>query len=865
AGIPTNIYPSDRYSDMGIMGRCTQIVNWYNLRGRWHKRINYNWSYGGVNDNSTPDAGFIPKKGDLILFETSGGYGDGPDHIGIVYEYSNGTVYYVNGNNSNGEVASQSIALSSSSVFGFCRPDYIDNELPVGCADNLWCDGHGEIQFYGWAFDPDNSDASITVEGYIDRTSESGSPDFATRTGLQRVDVKDAYGTGEYSGFADTVYLNQRGIHTVNIYAVDINTGERKHLKTFTVDIQNNDTYSISTDKKTYLLGETVNISAGGANWYTVSAWLDGVDYAIWGDFDQNTGTVSFVPDRCGVYTLHVAFCYTWENSVGKDDYTFEVVEPIAKPTAKPTAAPTAKPTAAPTAKPTAAPTAKPTAKPTAAPTVKPKAKPTAAPTVAPTAKPTAKPTVAPTAKPTAKPTSKPTAKPTTKPSTVPSANPSETTEPSEVTTPGPEETVEPSEVPSFDPDKTADPFETPTEEPEESPEPSLVPIDQEDGIADFVKRCYRVAFDRDPDEGGFSYWYGQISEGQITGSTVANKFIFSTEYENQQTTNEQFLKDLYTMFLGRDPDKDGFNGWNGALKSGMSREAVFAGFANSEEFFNLCSGYEIPAGYYTDDIEVDKLNRINLFVTRLYQTCLGRLGDQGGQMNWVSGLIKGKYTGISCACGFIKSQEYQSLDVTDEVYIENLYTAFMGREPDEGGFNSWLGAMNDGASKDNVLAGFANSDEFQGICRASGITAGYFPNSSFENSSEIDRYDKVNLFVDRLYKTCLGRLSDKSGQQNWVKGLMNGSLTGISCAANFIRSDEYVRLNLSDTDYVKSLYVAMMGRTYDEKGLNGWVRNLSLGMTREQVFEGFANSQEFENICKDYGITKGRYTRPYR
>lgn len=41
----------------------------------------------------------------------------------------------------------------------------------------------------------------------------------------------------------------------------------------------------------------------------------------------------------------------------------------------------------------------------------------------------------------------------------------------------------------------------------------------------------------------------------------------------------------------------------------------------------------------------------------------------------------------------------------------------------------------------------------------------------------------------------------------------------------------------------------------YDDEGLNDWVNQLNNGTSRETVFWGFANSQEFANMVASYGL----------
>ncbi|MCQ2544651.1 MAG: DUF4214 domain-containing protein, partial [Lachnospiraceae bacterium] len=249
-----------------------------------------------------------------------------------------------------------------------------------------------------------------------------------------------------------------------------------------------------------------------------------------------------------------------------------------------------------------------------------------------------------------------------------------------------------------------------------------------ESGVDDFVTRCYKVALQRDPDQVGFDFWKAKITNGELVGSTVVYEFIFSKEYEAQNREDKDFVNDLYTMFMGREADQDGYDYWCGQMSKGMTRKEVFAGFANSKEFYDLCYKYGITAGFYTNDYDIGRVNNINLFVERLYKTCLGRIGDKEGQAYWVEGMLKGELTGIACAANYIKSSEYEALELSNEQYVENLYIAFMGRQYDLGGKYNWLNYLNNKVkTRDQVFAGFANSQEFNQICASYGIECGFY------------------------------------------------------------------------------------------------------------------------------------------
>ena len=245
--------------------------------------------------------------------------------------------------------------------------------------------------------------------------------------------------------------------------------------------------------------------------------------------------------------------------------------------------------------------------------------------------------------------------------------------------------------------------------------------------LDDFVERCYTVTLDRGSDPDGFADWKGQLLNGKAVGIEVAYGFLFSQEYTKKNKDNDAYLKDLYMLFMGREPDEGGYNDWMGKLNNGASRLEVFAGFANSQEFYNICDSYGITAGRYVMGYDRPTINNVNLFVERMYKITLGRIGDKDGQKNWVEQLINKQITGSECARRFIFSQEYTNKNLGDEEFVENLYLAMFGRSSDTDGKNNWLYGLKNGMTRDEVFAGFANSIEFDNICKTYGIDRGSY------------------------------------------------------------------------------------------------------------------------------------------
>ena len=83
------------------------------------------------------------------------------------------------------------------------------------------------------------------------------------------------------------------------------------------------------------------------------------------------------------------------------------------------------------------------------------------------------------------------------------------------------------------------------------------------------------------------------LSDGSWTAERVAWGFVFSEEYLHKNTTNDQYVRMLYRLYMDREPDADGYNTWMGMLRrQEMSREQVMEGFSRSKEFRNICARY---------------------------------------------------------------------------------------------------------------------------------------------------------------------------------------------------------------------------------------------------------------------------------
>ena len=109
--------------------------------------------------------------------------------------------------------------------------------------------------------------------------------------------------------------------------------------------------------------------------------------------------------------------------------------------------------------------------------------------------------------------------------------------------------------------------------------------------------------------------------------------------------------------------------------------------------------------------------------------------------------------------------------------------------------------------------------------------------------------------FVDRIYRSVLGRSSDDAGRQYWVTGIENGTYNPDDVVLTILNSQEFVGRNLNNEQYVTALYQAFLNRTPDSSGLANWVNALNNGASRQDIARGFASSAEWGLICEYYGL----------
>jgi uncharacterized protein (TIGR03118 family) len=197
-----------------------------------------------------------------------------------------------------------------------------------------------------------------------------------------------------------------------------------------------------------------------------------------------------------------------------------------------------------------------------------------------------------------------------------------------------------------------------------------------------YVAEVYTDVLLRRVDAAGLLYWSRQLDAG-APRDVVAGQLTHSAEYYSNI-----IIQPAYEKYLGRAADASGLAFWVAQMQQGLTDEELEAGFIGSDEFFNHAGG--------TDKLWVDAL----------YVDLLGRLPDAQGEAYWVAKLVAGA-SRASVAFGFTDSAEREAERITAD------YLQFLDRLPSPTEVDAWLNEFEQGVTNEDVITGFAASDEY--------------------------------------------------------------------------------------------------------------------------------------------------------
>ena len=322
----------------------------------------------------------------------------------------------------------------------------------------------------------------------------------------------------------------------------------------------------------------------------------------------------------------------------------------------------------------------------------------------------------------------------------------------------------------------------------------------------------------------------------------------------------------LREMVENYEPTLETFEGHNYRRWKSLASNAINMILADRETEFVIRKTNPAPAEQPQNPAPAEEpkpqvTDKAAAFVSGCYKVILGRDPDEGGLDYWTSRLKAKPSSPADIIYSFISSNEFQAKRYSAKQVIETLYRSMLGRSPDEGGMNYWLGRVNGGASYADLVNGFGSSNEFKTICSQYGIYSGFATASGKGNTSvptaQTDT-TQARSFVTRCYQIILKRDPDAGGLDYWTGAIVKGK-TASQMIYGFITSNEFRNRNLNNRGIIETLYLAALNRTPDQGGMTYWLERMDRGDSLAAVVNGFCDSDEFRNVCAQHRIQPGK------
>jgi hypothetical protein len=218
-----------------------------------------------------------------------------------------------------------------------------------------------------------------------------------------------------------------------------------------------------------------------------------------------------------------------------------------------------------------------------------------------------------------------------------------------------------------------------------------------------FVMQQYLDFLGRDGDSEGIKYWTEQLDTGVQSRADCVNNFVFSAEFQQQVAP----VSRLYLAYFLRLPDTGGLTYWIDEKLNGKTLNEISNSFAGVQEFSDRYGSLDDSG-----------------FVNLVYNNVLSRNPDSDGLAYW-NGQMSGGMTRGEVMTGFSESTENQN-STLNQIRVIAFYYGMLKRAPDQGGFDYWVGKLNNGELPNELIDGFIISPEYQGRAEKSASEGGF-------------------------------------------------------------------------------------------------------------------------------------------
>ncbi|SEI61732.1 protein of unknown function [Allopseudospirillum japonicum] len=226
-------------------------------------------------------------------------------------------------------------------------------------------------------------------------------------------------------------------------------------------------------------------------------------------------------------------------------------------------------------------------------------------------------------------------------------------------------------------------------------------------------------------------------------------------------------------------------------------------------------------------------------FIERLYSQVLGRTSDTAGADYWVQVLQNS--TAAEVAYTFFNSPEYLLTNASDDAFVSTLYLTYLDRSADTGGLSYWLSELDAGKTRNDLIDAFARSYEFSVLAQTYDVVA-------YEDFSTAS-------FITHLYKGLLDRPPEPYGLNLWVQDLQAEEKTAADLVYSLVFSEEFTQRDLSQNEFIDTLYQALLKQTPDDTSQAYWSSQLATDGSRSQMLDQLIASKEFAEFSARYQV----------
>jgi hypothetical protein len=222
--------------------------------------------------------------------------------------------------------------------------------------------------------------------------------------------------------------------------------------------------------------------------------------------------------------------------------------------------------------------------------------------------------------------------------------------------------------------------------------------------------------------------------------------------------------------------------------------------------------------------------------VYRLYFAALDRAPDTLGINHWSAALQNGAAL-VDVSNAFVTSPEFLALygGLDNAQFVRQLYLNAFDRAPDPAGFDYWVGRLDAGLQRGEMVAAISESPEHVAK-HIQAVNAGLFD------------LDESAASIARIYYGALDRNPDVAGLTYWT-GVLKGGTPLAQVGDAFVAAPEFQAKYgaLSNPAFVTALYANVLERAPDPGGLAYWTAQLNGGLGRGAVTVAFTDSFEHQ------------------